>query len=655
MVKLMVIKQFIKGLCLGGIALLINLPSPVMAATKQPDVSTDVRDYFSNSGYKNIVISPDGRYLIVHADAGDRDRLVVIDRKNNKPKSSFEVGKHKRISNVAWVTDERFIFEARTRVGLYDDREGPPSLYAANADGRQRKELFTTDVAGFQLLSLLPDDPKHILIARYFWRDGGQPKSYLLNIHDGRLHYQADQPEEAQALFADNAGNLRLSAFYEEKKKDEFGKGRSEFYFKRLGRDDWERVDIDGFERGDSLRLVGFSDDNRYAYFFSDMGSDVNEVFEFDTLNATVKQVTNGNIVDPDKLIWGLDGSLVGVEFTPGKIERTYLDDNFSAKLIKGITQAFGDQRVIIASATRDQKLAVMLVYSDVNPGEFYLFNTDTFEAKFIAARLANIDANKMSPMEPVSFKARDGVDLHGYLTLPKYHHGEAKPPLIVKVHGGPHGVRDYWGFNTENQYFAAHGFAVLQVNFRGSGGYGRNFMELGYRNWGRTMQDDVTDATLWAVEQGYADADKICIYGGSYGGYAALMGVIREPDLYQCAVGYVGVYSLPLMYEDGDIRGDDMGKRFLERVIGSDMDELRANSPAFLADRIKVPVFLVHGSEDVRVPISHYHALVKAFDEHQVTYQTLVREEGHGFEKEENKFYLYPKLIEFFKTHMGN
>lgn len=652
----MVMKQWMKGLRLSLIALLLSTPMAVMADAKQLAPPTDVRDYFSNNGYKNMVISPNGKYFIVHADAGDRDRLVVIDRKNNQPKSSFEVGKNKRISGVHWVTDERFIFQGRTRVGLYDDKEGLPNLYAANANGRQRKEIFTSDVAAFEVLSLLPDDPQHILISRYFWRDGGMPKSYLLNVHDGRLHYQADQPENARALFADNAGNLRLSAFYEEKKNDEFGKGKSEFYFKRLNHETWERISLDEFKPGDSLRLVGFSDDNRYAYFFSDMGSDVQEVFEFDTVDVKIRPITQGNIVDPDQLIWGLDGSLVGVEFTPGKIERTYLDDNFSAKLIQGITHAFGEQRVIIASATRDQKLAVMLVYSDQNPGEFYLFNTETFEAKFIASRLNGIDQKLMSPMEPFSLEARDGVTLNGYLTLPKFRaDNTTKPPLIVKVHGGPHGVRDYWGFDHENQYLAAHGFAVLQVNFRGSGGYGREFLQSGYRQWGRKMQDDVTDATLWAIEQGYADADKICIYGGSYGGYAALMGVIREPDLYQCAVGYVGVYSLPNMYEDGDTAGNASAERYLTLAIGRDQEELRANSPAFLADRIKVPVFLVHGSDDVRVPMSHYHALEKAFKEHGVTYETMVRKEGHGFEKEENKFDLYPRLVEFFQKHMGN
>lgn len=276
-------------------------------------------------------------------------------------------------------------------------------------------------------------------------------------------------------------------------------------------------------------------------------------------------------------------------------------------------------------------------------------------KASFIAAPNKNLDPNQLSPMQPFTITARDGMTLPGYLTLPKGAEKGDKLPMIVNVHGGPHGPRDMWGFNAENQFFANRGYAVLQVNFRGSGGYGSEFLEAGYGEWGRAMQNDVTDATQWAIDEGYADADRICIYGGSYGGYAAMMGVAKEPDLYQCGVGYVGVYSLPLMFEAGDISRNQSGEKYLERVLGTDMNVLKANSPVNLVDNIKADILLVHGAKDVRVPIEHYEQLKSALNRADKPYQTLVKDdEGHGFQKEANKFELYKRLEQFFEKHIG-
>lgn len=633
----------------------LHVAGPIQALGKPENVvdEIDVSHFFTNIAYKEIKISPNGDYYLVNSDAGDRDAIIVIDRTANKPISKFEVGQNKRISEVYWVTDERFIFQARTRVGHYDDREGPPNLYAANADGSNRKELFSWGVAGFELLSLLPNDSDHVLIARYFWRDGGQPKSHILNIYNGRIRYLADQPDNSRGLVADNDGNVRLGYAYEEKKDDEFGKGSLNLFFKPLNSESWEKLSLDSYEPGDNITFAGFTADNRYAYIFSDMDSDVMEVYKFDSQTRAIEHLTSNSASDVNGIVRGFDGNVVGFEFVPNRFKRYYVEDGKASQLLRSVELAFTGQQVTITSATEDEKLAIILISSDVNPGEFYLFNTETLEAQFIAARLSQLKPITLVNMQPISLESRDGVMLHGYLTLPHQTAGQPAP-LIVKVHGGPHGVRDYWGFSSENQYFAAHGFAILQVNFRGSNGYGRKFLEAGYGEWGRKMQDDVTDATLWAIDQGYATRDKICIYGGSYGGYSALMGVVREPDLYQCAVGYVGVYSLPLMYEDGDVPRNDSGVKYLNRVIGTDQEVLEANSPAFQADKIKVPVFLVHGSEDQRVPMSQYEALKKAFDAHDVEYQTLVRKEGHGFQKEENKFFLYPELIRFFSKHLN-
>ena len=303
-----------------------------------------------------------------------------------------------------------------------------------------------------------------------------------------------------------------------------------------------------------------------------------------------------------------------------------------------------------------DGKKILVSVTSDRNPGELYLYDRDTTKARFLMRNRQWLDPEKMAEVKPIKIRSRDGIDLYGYLTIPRGKSLKSNLPLIVNPHGGPIGPRDNWNFNFEAQMFASRGYMVLQLNFRGSGGYGQAFQDLAHREWGGKMQDDLTDATLWAIKEGHADPKRICIYGGSYGGYASLMGVAKEQGLYQCAVGYVGIYDLPMMYTKGDIPERDSGRRYLERTIGRDQAELKARSPAELAHKIKVPVFLAAGARDVRAPPEHTEAmrdaLIKAGNPAEVV--IIQTGEMHGFYDEKNSLNLYTKMMAFFDKHIG-
>lgn len=243
---------------------------------------------------------------------------------------------------------------------------------------------------------------------------------------------------------------------------------------------------------------------------------------------------------------------------------------------------------------------------------------------------------------------------MHGLLTLPPGSDGK-NLPLVVMPHGGPYDVNDTWGFDPEPQILAQHGYAVLQVNFRGSGGYGRAFSDGGVRQWGRAMQDDVSDATRWAIAQGIADGKRICIYGASYGGYAALMGPIREPGLYQCAVGLSGVFDLAKMYKWGSIRRSDYGQQYLKRVLGEDAAELAANSPANLADRIGVPVLLAHGVLDARVDIKHAQLMRRELGKRKQPVEYVeYSSTGHAIRLERHELDFYARLLEFLGRYIG-
>jgi dipeptidyl aminopeptidase/acylaminoacyl peptidase len=307
---------------------------------------------------------------------------------------------------------------------------------------------------------------------------------------------------------------------------------------------------------------------------------------------------------------------------------------------------------VVVTSTTDDGKTALVHTYSDRDPGSFYLFDTQTKKASYLLSRRSWIDPEKMAPMKPVELKARDGVAMRGYLTVPAGK--EARNlPMVIYPHGGPFGIYDTWGFENDPQILAAAGYAVLQVNYRGSGNYGRNFNQSGAHQWGQTMQDDLTDATRWAIDQGIADRGRICIYGASYGAYASLMGVAKEPDLYRCAAGYVGVYDLVAMTAQ-DNRGSQRMKTWTSEWLGQG-EALASVSPNRLVSRIKVPVFLAAGGEDEIAPIAQSEKMERALKQAGIPVETLYyTTEGHGFYKVEHQREYYTKLLAFLARHLG-
>jgi dipeptidyl aminopeptidase/acylaminoacyl peptidase len=226
---------------------------------------------------------------------------------------------------------------------------------------------------------------------------------------------------------------------------------------------------------------------------------------------------------------------------------------------------------------------------------------------------------------------------------------------MVQIIHGGPHGPRDFWGWNREAQFLASRGYAVVSVNFRGSGGYGKAFEESGYLEWGGKMINDMTDATLWMVENGYADKDRLCVYGGSYGGYGTLQSLVREPDLYKCGIGYVGVYDLFEMKKAGDIPKRESGRKFLDRVLGTDDARLRAFSPALNVEKIKADLFIAHGSDDVRVPMEQYESLSSNLKRMNKPYISMIRDEGHGYQLDQNKRDFYTQMEQFLSRNLKN
>lgn len=401
---------------------------------------------------------------------------------------------------------------------------------------------------------------------------------------------------------------------------------------------------------------MAFNADDSVAYLDADQPTGPGAVMEFD-IRTRQQSIAARNVkVDPWGLHYRADGRTpFAVRYRDGEPHPHFLVENApEARLLKSLQKSFPGQVVEYTGFTRDGNMALVYVYSDRNPGDFYLFDIGKKEAVHLASRRDWVDPDRMSAMRPISVKARDGRMLHGFLTVPAGSDGK-NMPLIVNPHGGPFGIVDVWGFDSESQLLASRGYALLQINFRGSGNYGREHLRAGYRQWGGKMQDDLTDATNWAIEQGIADKDRVCIYGASYGAYASPMGAARDTDLYRCAAGYVGVYDLPLMYQKGDVRDSRTGSNFLRETLGGDAAQQAKASPTRLAARIKVPVFLAAGGIDDRAPLKHSELMRDALTAAGNKPEWLVfADEGHGFENDAHRVEYYTQLLAFFDRNIG-
>ncbi|OUL56651.1 peptidase S9 [Pseudoalteromonas ulvae] len=615
-----------------------------------------LENFFAKGGYVDVKISPGGDYYSLTYNEDTERKLVILNKESGKITAAFSFGEYQRINSVVWLNDERLMMSVAKTVGYLDTKGGRPYYVVANYDGSNRREILFSTTSSLRVISTLPSDKNNILVTKGHYNDDFSVKIHKLNIYTGKMDYIAGQPkEDVFGITTDIEGNPRIAFHYQENDKQNLGEGDLSVYFKQTINDDWKSLNLEKlkYKKGDTLAFLGMNLAGNKAYILSDSGRKTTAIYTLDLQSQELLLLAGHDSVDILNPIIGPKGDVIGATFDPDYPQYQYFDTSGENAIYKDLSVSFKNYRLEFTSHSKRKNLAVFRAEADTSPAAFYLYDINSKKATFIAATTEAVDKKSLSMMEPFRIKSRDGIDLNGYLTIPKGL-ADKNLPAVVVVHGGPHGPRDYWGYNKEVQYIASLGYAVIQVNFRGSGGYGRAFEKSGYQKWGNEMQNDVTDATHWAIKQGIVDPNRICIYGGSYGGYSALMGVIREPDLYKCAIGYVGVYSLPEMKESGDIPTTEQGRKFLDMVHGIDMADMQARSPSFNVDKIKAKLFIAHGEDDVRVPMEQYNALTDALDKIDYAYESMVRDEGHGYHKKKNQTDFYTKMASFFAENIG-
>jgi dipeptidyl aminopeptidase/acylaminoacyl peptidase len=594
-----------------------------------------------------VSISPDGTYIAatLRKPVNNKNRmlLAIIDREANKLVRIVDPEEEGEIDQVMWVSDTRLFLRRAWASSRVEQYFGDPLVVAINVDGTRKRTFYD------RIVNTLIDDDDHILVERCIRRTQRSCHGYVQKVDtDGSRSGEriADAPEIDVDFVTDNAGTIRFAV----KEGDDH---RQKIWIRKG--DGWEIFQHEPEEGGFKIALIGASRDNSAMFLLRerDDGPDVIERYDFADGRRTV--VMSDPDFDPSYILWSADGRQpIGAAYGLGRPQMRFWDPaDPDAKLLGAIQAQFPQDAVWFHRGSRDGRHIIVAVRSDRDPGSYYLFDRQTKRMDLVLRGKPWLNPERMVQAEPVSFLTRDGLRLHGYLTLPAAATG--KPPLVVMPHGGPFGVTDDWEYDTESQLLAAHGYAVLRINFRGSGGRGRTFERAGYRQWGLKIMDDIVDGTRWAAADGRVDPQKICIFGTSFGGYAALMGAIREPDLYRCAISTAGVTSLPLMRKWGDIQRSESGRNYLNMAVGDDEKALYDQSPVKYAADIRVPILLVHGNHDQRVSFEHARAMVAAMEKAEKSMETFFfGDETHGIYGTENRQAYYERVLGFLRRHLG-
>ena len=628
------------------------VPMSTQARGGGPDADALTLELLRESEFRAVAISPDGNKLaIARRDTSGKmptTQVVIHNRADLTPLMSFDSGSGGTITSLDWMGNKQLVIgvtriDARFAVPSFE-----PILVIANLDGSRSIELPG------RFYSTIEGDSEHILVSTCS-RAKGSLGCTVPEIRKTDIKHLTGRGELVIAgppgttLYADQAGKAAVAFTVDE----DDGTTRTHVYNNVSG--DWKMIN-DSKETGLVVFPVEIRRDGSSALLQAERKQGPDVIETYDPRTGERKPLYVDPQSDPIETVFAFDGDeLIGAYYNPTQPRlHLFKPDHPDAQILRELQAALPGRVITPLSRSDDGNLMVLYSYTDRDPGAYDLFDRKAMKLSRLAYRKPWIDPAKQAPQRGVSFKSRDGESLHGLLSLPPGSDGR-NLPLVVMPHGGPHGVVDEWGYDPELQILAQHGYAVLQVNFRGSGGYGRRFNDLGERQWGGKMQADITDATRWALAEGIADPKRVCIYGASFGGYAALMGPIREPGLYRCAIGVSGVFDLSKMYRWGDIRRSDYGQNYLKRVLGEDPAELAANSPVSLVDRLDVPVLLVHGELDDRVPVGHALAMERAMRKAGKPVE-LVRysRTGHSIRIDEHERDYYGRILAFLDQHIG-
>ncbi len=610
--------------------------SDVMAQKQIP-----LEDFFKNPEKTYFQISPDGKYISYTAPYESRMNIFVQKVGSDKAKR-LTSETDRSIMGYFWANPDRILY--------LKDNGGDENfaLYGVDRDGKNLKCLTCFENVRTQIIDELEDIPNEVIIGLNK-RNAQVFDPYRLNIVTGEMTMLAENPGNIMGWMTDHEGKLRVAFAIVDGVNNQI-------LYRDTEEEEFRPVLTTSFK--ESIDPSFFDFDNKHVYATSNLGRDKSAVVLFDIANGKEIEVLYANDdYDVSSISYSRKRKVVtSASFVSWKRERHFFDEQ-TRDLFSRLEKDLGQYELGITGYNKAEDMFIIRTFSDRSLGSYYIYDLKNDMLEKIHDVSPWIDENDMARVYPIKYSARDGLVINGYLTLPNGLTMETAEnlPVVVNVHGGPW-ARDSWGFNPEVQFLANRGFAVLQMNFRGSTGYGREFWEKSFKEWGLDMQNDITDGVYWLINEGIAHKDKVAIYGGSYGGYATLQGIVVTPTLYAAAVDYVGVSNLFTFMKTIPPYWKPLLDMMYEMVGNPEKDsvQFKATSPALNADKIMTPLFVAQGANDPRVNIDESDQIVKALEDRGIEVEYMVKDnEGHGFYNEENRFDFYRAMEQFLSKHI--
>ncbi len=600
-----------------------------------------VEDFFSVPIKTSFLVSPDGKYISYLKPEPENNRIhIYVETWDGKNTTQLTCDVNRNISYYLWAKNDELLY-------LKNGSESQnPGLYAVKSDGTNKRELLSFKNTRIRLITSGPVQNDEILVALNK-RDSTVFDAYRLNIQTGKLSMLIKNPGNITKWYSDPSGKLRMAIASD---------GVNEtLLYRNSETESFNSVLTNNFKS--SISPIGFSKDNRCIYALSNHKRDKMALVELDCVTGKEHRTIYRNPdVDVSDAYYSVSkGKLTYAGYETWKKKRHYLDDRVKT-MYSRLERLLPNAEIKVTGSDTAETKFIIRTYTDRNPGSFYLYTLKDNKLVKLSDVNASLNVEDLAEMKPVSFKTRDNLIVNGYLTLPKGKTARNLP--VVVMPRGNADSRNSWGYNSEVQFLANRGYAVFQVNFRGSKGYGKKFWIAGFKEWGGKMQDDITDGVRWLIKKEIADSNRIAIYGSSFGGFSALHGLCFQPKLYRCGASYSGLTNLFTYLKDIPPYFRPYQQMFYETVGNpeADADYFRAVSPIFHTDKIAVPVLIAQGSRDPRVNMNETNQFVKELKKRKVPVTYILKDgEGHYFNKPQNKLEFYRELEKFLEKNLAS
>jgi dipeptidyl aminopeptidase/acylaminoacyl peptidase len=620
-----------------------------------------IETLFKTNDYRNVSLSPDGKHLALIRNHNDVPVIVIVDTKTMKAVNQIYFAKKDRVGNYSWANNERLLIFLASEQRSEERKAYYGEIYSINIDdekgefifglrslfhrGKLRSNVTEADLekhlAHPNIISILEDDPRHIIISTSQYDSEGM-WAFKLNIYKGTLEtlakvdgYKVDH-DSTRLWYLEKDESLWMSSI---DRDNEVTVASYDF-----NKNSWNKYAIPGVTY--NFKIISLYTDKKQLLVRDYCGNDTLSICLF---NPATQKLSS---------LYHIEGANVGTLYTDN--DKPYamsyfneypqykiLDETHPAAIeFTAFIKRFAGYNMDVEWDRTVNEKALITLTSDVQPRVWYLFDAKDKKFNFVAKSKKELDINLLNPQYSFKFDARDNTPVQGYLTLPRSNTNTPKPAVIL-VHGGPH-IRDYWGFDSEAQLLSSQGYAVVQINFRGSKGFGWKFESAGFKQWGENIQYDIIDGVNHLVNKGYIDKNRLCIMGASFGAYSALQSSILAPDLFKCAIASMGVYDLELLVDDSEFKDT----RFFTERVGAQNIQIK-HSPIHAIDKLKLPLLLSHGSKDDRTPLQQAEVLIEQLDKYNKNYEWFEFEnEGHGFFNKKNSYTFYENVTRFLEKH---